>query len=57
MTTGETEKLSLPNTWEIAEGSSLDLSYDAVVSALSQPVSDLDVLSVIFILEWAGEPK
>ncbi len=57
LTTGETEKLSLPNTWEIAEGSSLDLTYDAVVSALSQPVSDLDVLSVIFILEWAGEPK
>lgn len=57
LTTGETEKLSLPHTWEIAESSSLDLTYDAVVSALSQPVSDLDVLSVIFILEWAGEPK
>ena len=53
VSTGEQEDLSLPNAWQIAEGGTLDLAYDAIVTALSQPVSDLDVLSVIFILDWA----
>ena len=57
VTTGKSEMLSMPSAWEIAEGGSLVLNYDAVITALSQPVTDLDVLSVIFILEWAGEPK
>ena len=50
---GSSETLAMPSAWQIAEGSSLALAYDAVITALSQPVSDLNVLSVIFILEWA----
>ena len=50
--TGNSETLSMSSPWEIREGSSLDLRYDAVITALSQPVTDLNVLSAIFILEW-----
>ena len=35
--------------------SSLPIDYDAVVSAVSQPVTEQDVLSVVFVLEWAKE--
>lgn len=49
---GTSENLSLPGSWAIAKGASLPLSYDAVVSALSQPVSE-QVLTVVFLLEWA----
>ena len=38
-----------------AENGKLPLSYDAVVSAVSQPVTEQDVLSVVFVLEWKGE--
>ena len=53
--TGDTEIFSLTSPWEIAENSRLPLSYDAVVSAVSQPVTEQDVLSVVFVLEWKGE--
>ena len=39
--------------WQIAEEESLTLSYDAVVSALSQPVTNANILSVLFVVEWA----
>ena len=41
--------------WTIAENGKLPLSYDAVVSAVSQPVTEQDVLAVVFVLEWKGE--
>ena len=31
----------------------MTLSYDAVVSAVSQPVTEQDVLSIVFVLEWS----
>ena len=51
--TGSSESLTIPSAWQAAEGGSLSLTYDAVVTALSQPVMELNVLSVIFVLEWA----
>jgi hypothetical protein len=51
--TGTSENLSLPGVWTIAKGAALPLSYDAVVSAMSQPVSE-QVLTVVFVLDWAA---
>ena len=53
--TGDAETFSLTSPWTIAENGKLPLSYDAVVSAVSQPVTEQDVLSVVFGLEWKGE--
>ena len=53
--TGDAETFALTSPWEIAENDRLPLSYDAVVSAVSQPVTEQDVLSVVFVLEWKGE--
>ena len=53
--TGDTETFSLTSPWQIAENGKLPLTYDAVVSAVSQPVTEQDVLSVVFVLEWRGE--
>ena len=50
--TGNAETFSLPAPWQIAENGRLPISYDAVVSAVSQPVTEQDVLSVVFVLEW-----
>ncbi|NCC04728.1 MAG: hypothetical protein EOM37_11960 [Proteobacteria bacterium] len=50
---GTSENLLLPGAWQIAKGASLPLSYGAVVSAMSQPVSE-QVLTVIFVLDWAA---
>ena len=54
-TTGNAETFSLNTPWTIAENARLPLDYDAVVSAVSQPVTEQDVLSVVFVLEWEGE--
>ena len=53
--TGDTETFSLTSPWTIAENGKLPIDYDAVVSAVSQPVTEQDVLSVMFVLEWKGE--
>lgn len=53
--TGDAETFSLTSPWTIAENGKLPLPYDAVVSAVSQPVTEQDVLSVVFVLEWKGE--
>ena len=53
--TGDAETFSLTSPWTIAENGKLPLSYDAVVSAVSQPVTEQDVLSIVFVLEWKGE--
>ena len=31
------------------------ISYDAVVSAVSKAVTEQEVLSIVFVLEWGGE--
>ncbi len=44
--------ISLSAPWQIAENSKLPIDYDAVVSAVSQPVTEQDVLSIVFVVEW-----
>ena len=51
--TGSTEQLVLTSPWQINEEESLTLTYEAVVSALSQPVTNANILSVLFVVEWA----
>ena len=51
--TGNAETFVLTAPWEIAESGRLPIVYDAVVSAVSQPVTEQDVLSIVFVLEWA----
>ena len=53
--TGDAETFVLNTPWTIAENGKLPIDYDAVVSAVSQPVTEQDVLSVMFVLEWKGE--
>ena len=50
---GNREELSLSGDWTIPQDGSLPLGYDAVISALSQPVTDQTVISVVFVLAWA----
>ena len=50
---GDSEVFTLSSPWQIAEEESLTLSYDAVVSALSQPVTNANILCVLFVVEWA----
>ena len=52
---GDAETFNLTAPWTIAESGRLLLDYDAVVSAVSQPVTAQDVLSIVFVLEWGGE--
>ena len=51
--TGSTETPALSSPWQIPESGGLPINYDAVVSAVSQPITEQDVLSVVFVLEWA----
>ena len=53
--TGDTETLVLHGSWDIAESGKLPISYDAVVSAVSKAVTEQEVLSIVFVLEWGGE--
>ena len=53
--TGNVETFALSAPWEIAENGRLPISYDAVVSAVSKAVTEQEVLSVVFVLEWRGE--
>ena len=53
--TGDTETLVLHGSWDIAESGKLSISYDAVVSAVSKAVTEQEVLSIVFVLEWGGE--
>jgi hypothetical protein len=48
-----TEALFLAGDWTIAKNGSLPLTYDAVVSAMSEPVSE-QVLTIVFVLDWAA---
>ena len=50
---GSAQDLTISNDWTIPADESLPLEYDAVISALSQPVTDQSILSVVFILQWA----
>ena len=51
--TGSSEALTLGSGWNIAKNADLPLDYDAVVSAMSEPVNE-QVLTLIFVLDWAN---
>ena len=51
--TGSSEALTLGSGWNIAKNADLPLNYDAVVSAMSEPVNE-QVLTLIFVLDWAN---
>lgn len=53
--TGDAETFALSSPWEITENGRLPISYDAVVSAVSKAITEQEVLSVVFVLEWGGE--
>ena len=53
--TGDTETLVLRGSWDIAESGKLPLSYAAALSAVSKAVTEQEVLSIVFVLEWGGE--
>ena len=50
---GSSEALTLDSGWNIAKNADLPLHYDAVVSAMSEPVNE-QVLTLIFVLDWAN---
>ena len=51
--TGDSEVFTLAAPWTIKEADALSINYDAVVSAVSQPVTGQEIMSVVFVLEWA----
>ena len=51
--TADSETFALGESWRILMEDTLPLTYDAVVSALSQPVTNEAILSAVFVVEWA----
>ena len=50
---GTSEKLSLPTNWTIDRGDTFPLVYDATVSATSDVLSNEQVLTLVFVINWA----
>lgn len=50
---GSSEKLSLPTNWTIDRGDTFPLIYDATVSATSDVLSNEQVLTLVFVINWA----
>ena len=50
---GDAETFNLTAPWTVKEADALSINYDAVVSAVSQPVTGQEIMSVVFVLEWA----
>ena len=51
--TGDSEVFTLAAPWTVKEADALSINYDAVVSAVSQPVTGQEIMSIVFVLEWA----
>ena len=51
--TGDSEVFTLAAPWTVKEADVLSINYDAVVSAVSQPVTGQEIMSIVFVLEWA----
>ncbi len=49
----QAEVFTLAAPWTVKEADALSINYDAVVSAVSQPVTGQEIMSVVFVLEWA----
>ncbi len=52
-TTDYGNSASFAGNWTVDSGDELPLTYDAVVSAASRAITDEQVLTVIFVIEWA----
>ena len=50
---GSSEKLSLPTNWTIDRGDTFPLIYDATVSATSDVLTNEQVLTLVFVINWA----
>ena len=44
--------MPVTGNWNISKGSNLPLTYSAVVSATSQPITGQNVLNVTFVIDW-----
>ena len=53
-TTDYGDSESFAGNWTVDSGDELPLTYDAVVSAASHAITDEQVLTVIFVIEWAA---
>ena len=51
--TGDTERLSLPTNWTIDRADIFPLEYDAIVSATSTTMKNEQVLTLVFVIDWA----
>ena len=51
--TGTNETLALPDNWTIDRDDSFDLDYDAVISATSATIQNEQVLTLVFVINWA----
>ena len=51
--TGDSEMLSLPTNWTIDSGDTFPLEYDAIVSATSATMKNEQVLTLVFVIDWA----
>ena len=51
--TGTNETLALPDNWTIDRDDSFDLDYDAVISATSEIIQNEQVLTLVFVINWA----
>ena len=51
--TGDTERLSLPTNWTIDRADIFSLEYDAIVSATSTTMKNEQVLTLVFVIDWA----
>ena len=49
-TSGNT--MPVTGNWDIAKDSNLPLTYSAVVSATSQPITGRNVLDITFVIDW-----
>ena len=50
---GDGEKLSLPTNWTIDSADTFPLEYDAIVSATSTTMKNEQVLTLVFVIDWA----
>ena len=44
--------MPVTGNWDISKDGNLPLTYSAVVSATSQPISSTNVLDVTFVIDW-----
>ena len=51
--TGTNETLALPDNWTIDRDDSFDLDCDAVISATSETIQNEQVLTLVFVINWA----